>query len=124
MVIFDRGPEHEVREHLAAFIDEMDERGEAYGTSGDGTSDCEPSLLYRTHGIVIENDDQFVWLILGGSARVLGNEDRASFVGPGEGVYWEARETWGVEVRDEPLVYLEADGPSLAVGHFAIDPPA
>lgn len=113
------GPEAIVRQRLADFIDEMDRRGEAYGTPGD--ADCSPSVLTRTRGIIDLPDAQAVWLVLSGSARVPSTGKGERLVSAGEAIYWEPGEPLNVVVEDEPLLYLAVDGPALTIGHFAYE---
>ena len=123
MRVFDCGPEWHVRERLAAFIEEMDERGVEFGTPGDGTANCEPCVLSEDHGVVDESEHQFVWLILSGTATVSGRDGKA-VVGAGQGALWDAGESWEVEPGSDSLVYLDVDGPLLTVQHFALPGPA
>jgi hypothetical protein len=118
VLVFEAGDEATIRRNLAAFIVEMDDRGEGYGVPSDDPA-CEPNLLYRDHGVIFGSDDHHVLLILGGTAWVRGADDQADHVGAGSGVLWSAREPWTIEVDEEPLVYLDADGPALRLDHFA-----
>jgi hypothetical protein len=97
---------------------EMDERGAGYGVPSDD-ADCEPNVLYRESGVVFTSDDQHVLLIMRGSARVRGTDGQVEHVGAGSGVFWTAGEPWSIEVEEEPLVYVDADGPELRLDHFA-----
>ncbi len=122
MRIFPCGPEPTIRRHLAEFIEEMDQLGVGYGTPGDGSADCQPNALQRSGGIINGSDDHVIWLILSGTAWVSGCQGEPVLVGPGQGVYWNAGEAQHASVDVEPLLYLDVDGPSLTIDHFASPP--
>ena len=113
MVVFDCGDAEAVMRSLDSFIEEMDERGDAYGYSGE-------AVLSGDHGLLSDSTDQQVLLVLGGEGTFETPDTGPVTVRAGQGVFLEAGERWRFRwPHDREVRVLQADGPSLRLAHFA-----
>lgn len=120
MEIFTCGEAATARAALRRFISEMDDLGEAYGNSGD--DDFDPPWIIVQEGEPhrdLEGDPHAI-VALRGRGWASGEAGQRIPIRAGQGAWWGVGETWDLGAVDEPLVYIEVEGPLLRPAHQAV----
>jgi hypothetical protein len=122
MEVFDCGSREVVLQRLRAFVEEMDDAGEAYGYAT-GESDDDPIELTADGGIMVrpDSDAPHAILLVGGEAEVTGAGGGSRRAQAGQGVLWQPGEDWTLSVYGESVQFFQVESPSLRLDHFAIE---